>query len=138
MKKTKRVAFTWDSVYKPEIPNIEREIQGWGEGVNAIKNGELFLLCVAIGFSTDTKRPVPARKSDSVRMDALSVESLSMLKMVAISNSESPEDLLDEDMLYDRVEEYAAGGLMLLADAVQKEKNFSDWLRNKLLDFVQA
>ena len=138
MKKTKRVAFSWDEKYKPELPNIEREILGWGERDNTITNGELFLLCVAVGFSSDTTRPVPARKSDSVRLEALSLDEKAMLKIVAISNSDSADDLLDEDLLFDRIEEYAAGGLMLLVEAIQKEKNFKNWLRIKLLDFVKA
>jgi hypothetical protein len=135
MKKTKRTAFTWDQEYKAEIPNIRREILGWGDKDNTITNGELFFLCVAMGFSNDTRRPVPARTSDSVRLEDLSADSESMLKIVAISDSETPEDLIDEDLLFDRIESFAAGGLMLLADAVQKEKNFKDWLLNQLLTF---
>ncbi len=137
MKKTKRVAFSWDQEFKPVIPEIEREILGWGERDNSVTNAELFLLCVAMGFATDTTRPVPPRKSDSVRLEALSLDSISMLKLVAMSNSENPEDLVDEDLLYDHIEGLAAGGLMLLADALQKEKNFKSWLLGKLLDFTR-
>ncbi len=138
MKKSKRVAFSWDQEYKPALTDIESEIMGWGEKDNTVSNGELFFLCVAMGFATGTTRPVPARKSDSVRFEAISLESISMLKVVAISNSENPEELIDEDLLFDRIEEYAAGGLMLLADAVQKEKNFKGWLLNKLVVFSKA
>jgi hypothetical protein len=138
MKKTKRVAFSWDQTYKSELPNIEREILGWGERDNTISNGELFFLCVALGFSSDTTRPVPPRKSDSVRLEALSLDERAMLKVVAMSNSDLADDLLDEDLLYDRIEEYAAGGLMILAEAIQKEKNFKKWLSIQLLDFVKA
>lgn len=135
MRKTKRTGFTWDQDYKNRIPDIEREIAGWGERETSITNADLFLLCVAVGFATGTQRPVPPRKTDSARMDAVGLETLALLKVVAMANSDSTEDLLDEDLLFDRVESYAAGGLMLLADAVDKNKNFKDWLRGKLFDF---
>lgn len=137
MKKTKRTGFTWDQEYKSHIPDIEREIIGWGERENTITNADLFILCVAVGFSTGTERPVPPRKTDSARLDAVGFESLAMLKVVAMAKSDNTEDLMDEDLLFDRIESYAAGGLMLLADAVAKNKNFKDWLRGKLVDFIK-
>jgi hypothetical protein len=137
MKKTKRTGFTWDQEYKSHIPDIEREISGWGERENTITNADLFMLCVAVGFATGTERPVPPRRTDSARLDAVGLESLAMLKVVAMAKSDNTEDLMDEDLLFDRIESYAAGGLMLLADAVAKNKNFKDWLRGKLLDFIR-
>ena len=137
MKKTKRTGFTWDQEHKSRIPDIEREIMGWGERENTITNAELFTLCVAVGFATGTERPVPPRRTDSARLDAVGLEALAMLKVVAMAHSDNTEDLMDEDLLYDRIESYAAGGLMLLGDAVAKNKNFKDWLRSQLVDFVK-
>jgi hypothetical protein len=40
--------------------------------------------------------------------------------------------LQDEDAVYDIVEQYAAGGLMILANEIAQQKDFGGWLSAKL------
>lgn len=135
MKLSKRQGFTWDPEFKPVIESLRSDLKGWGGRGDEPSSAELFLLCLALGFSTGTVRDVPPRKTDGPRIDYFQPEQMSLIKAVALAEADSAEILLDEDRVYDVAEQYASGGLMLLSKAREAEPNFKEWLRMKLLEY---
>jgi hypothetical protein len=57
---------------------------------------------------------------------------MAIFKAIAISDSGSYLILQDEDAVYDIIEQYAAGGLMILANEMKNQGDFSGWLSSKL------
>jgi hypothetical protein len=87
-------------------------------------NKELFFLCVAVGLKEQVKRAVPARKTDSARLEDLRSEDFALLKSMVISEAKDFQVLLEEDRIYDLVEEYGAGGLAFLASEFDRSTDF--------------
>lgn len=135
MNRSKRQGFSWDQEFKPTVEHLRVDLKGWGNRGEDPSSAELFLLCLALGFSTGTLRDVPARKTDGPRIDYFQPEQMALIKAVALSEAEAADILIDEDRVYDIVERYAAGGLMLLTQARDSQPNFKDWLRGKLLEY---
>lgn len=130
--KTKRQGTSWDPDFKePFVKDLQAVLERMTH-VNRVDNKEVFMLCLAIGFEAELKRDVPPRRTDAVRLSYLKDEDLALFRSIALSDSQNPDVLLNEDSVYDIVEQYAAGGLMILAEKIQKDANFADWLTQKL------
>jgi hypothetical protein len=136
--KSKRMGFTWDQEYKYAVDELKASLKGFGELKVEPSNLEIFLLCLAFGQSTGTRRAVPPRKTDGPRFEVLGPEHWALVKSVALAESESSSILLNEDEAFDIVEEFAAGGLMLLAQALASEANFQAWILSELLKWAET
>lgn len=133
MKKTKRVGFSWDQDFKHVVYEIKRDLIGYGsDNGGEPSSTELFLLFMSFGFRENYKRPKPASKSDGPRLEYIKDDQKALIKSIALAEADDSDLLLDEDALYDIAEEYAAGGLALLASAREKP-NFQAWLKSELL-----
>jgi len=137
MKPTKRQGFTWDQEYKYFVDTISSELKGFSASGETPSSTEIFMLCLAFGFAAGVKREVPNRKTDGPRLSYIQPEQMALIKAVGLAEAETADALVDEDAIYDIAEQYASGGLMLLADAYKSNPNFRDWLRGKLVDYTQ-
>lgn len=135
MKYSKRQGFSWDQEFKPYVDILRSELKGFSSSGTEPSSAEIFMLCLALGFSSGTAREVPARKTDGPRLSFFQPEQIAVVKAVALADSDSSDILVDEEAVYDIVEKYAAGGLMLLAKAHDSNNNFRDWLRTKLVEY---
>lgn len=135
IQKTKRRGFSWDVEFKDYVGKIRDSLKE--SGSVEMGNKELFFLCVAIGLKEKVTRDVPARKTDSARLEDLRSEDYAILKAMVISETENSEVLLEEDRLYDRVEQYAAGGLSYLAAQYDSSPDFKTDLIAELYKFVR-
>lgn len=137
MNKTARLGLTWDQEYKPYVEQIRESLKGFGvQGTPT--STELFLLFLAFGFKFGVKRDVPARKTDGPRFEYINDDQKAMIKSVSLAVSGQSDSLLEEDSLYDLAESLAAGGLMMLADAYNKNADFPTWLKRKLAEFTKS
>lgn len=101
-------------------------------------NQELFMLFMAVGFDNGLRRKVSASLSNAARFEYLTETQISLIKAVGLAEAESAEALIEEDSIYTISEEYAAGGLFLVAQAFATTKNFPDWMRAKLTEMSKA
>lgn len=137
MKVTKRVGFSWDQDFKHVVNEIRRDLVGYGsDNGGEPSSTELFLLFMAIGYREGVKRPKPASKSDGPRLEFIKPDQKSLIKAIALAESEDSEILLDEDALYDIAEQFAAGGLAILAK-MREKPNFPAWLKGELLKMAR-
>jgi hypothetical protein len=136
VNKSKRVAFTWDQEYKPYVELIKESLHGFG-AKDSLTNTELFILFMCVGFDQGVRRKITGRVSDAARFEYITEMQMSLIKSVGLAEAESADLLLEEDELLTIPEEYAAGGLMLLASAYDSESNFSSWLKTKLVEYTK-
>jgi hypothetical protein len=134
MIRTKRRGFSWDAEYKEYVAKIRDVLKE--NGNVEMGNKELFFLCVAVGVKEKVTRPVPARKTDSARLEDLRPEDFALLKSFVVSQKKDADLLLEEDKLYDVIEEYAAGGLAFLASSYDRSPDFRDDLITDFYHFV--
>jgi hypothetical protein len=132
IKKTHRVAFTWDKEYaKPTVDDLKDSIKKITK--RAVSSKEIFMLCLGIGFDNQCMRDVPPRRSDAIRFgDGITEADFALYNSIALSYAKNYLVLLDEDAVYDIVERYAAGGLMILSKEMNNQPDFNLWLRNLL------
>ena len=132
IKKTKRLGLSWDEEFKkPTLDDLEYYLKKNTEK-NRISNLELFMLCLGIGFEAKQKRPTPPRKTDAVRLADIKEKTMAIWQAIAVSDSGSAEILLDEDQVFDIIEQYAAAGLMILSVEMKNQPDFAGWLSSKL------
>lgn len=134
--KTKRTALSWDPEFKPVVKDLEEYLERM-TGANAVSNTDLFMLCLAVGFEMNKVREVPPRKSDAVRISYLKEPHLAIMKSVALSQTQDHLILMNEDKVYDIVEQFAAGGLEILAIQMQTQVNFETYLSKLLYESIK-
>ncbi len=134
--KTKRTALSWDPEFKPIVKDLEEYLERM-TGANGVSNTDLFMLCLAVGFEMNKVREVPPRKSDAVRISYLKEPHLAIMKSVALSQTQNHLILMNEDKVYDIVEQFAAGGLEILAIQMQTQVNFETYLSKLLYESIK-
>ncbi len=132
VKRTKRTALTWDQEYKtPHVDDLRDQLRKITK--RSVTNKQMFMLCLGIGFDQNCTRKVPPRTSDAVRLgDGVTEADYSLFNSIALAHSKDYKILLDEDAVYDIVEQYAAGGLMIISKELNSQPNFPAWLRTML------
>ena len=138
IKKTKRVAFTWDKDYaKPTVDDLKDQLRKITK--RTVSSKEIFMLCLGIGFDQNCMRDVPPRKSDAIRFgDGITESDFALYNSIALSFTKDYLILLDEDAVYDIVERYAAGGLMILSKEMNSQPDFNYWLKTLLYRRVES
>lgn len=122
---------SWDEDFKPRLDDLKFYLQKNTEK-NRISNLDLFMICLGIGFDAKQKRPTPPRKTDAVRLADIKEKTLAIWQAIALAETKDPAVLLDEDAMYDIIEQYAAGGLMILSAEMDSQLDFAGWLSAKL------
>jgi hypothetical protein len=136
IKKSKRVALTWDQEYKPNLDDLKFWLDKNSEK-NKVNNLDIFMLCLGIGLEAKEKRVIPPKKSDAVRLAYLKESDIALMNAIALFDSQDPLVLLDEDKIFDIVEQYAAAGLKILTLEMKTQNDFPSWLRQKLFKKAQ-
>jgi hypothetical protein len=132
VKVSKRSALTWDPDFQARVKDLEEHLESFTKGGMKIANKTVFMLCLAVGFEMKKTRPRPPRKSDAVVLSYLNDQDKALMSSVALTHSGDHATLLDQDLVYDIVEEYAAGGLEVLVTQMDSGLDFSNYL-TKLL-----
>jgi hypothetical protein len=131
-RKTTRTALSWDQEFKePGVKDLRAMLLQMSNA-KTVGNIEIFRLCLAIGYESGVKRPVPPRASDAVRIGDLKETDSALFRIIAIDEEKNGEILLDENKIYDVVEQYAAQGLLILCQEMARQPSFADWLNSRL------
>jgi len=126
MIKSRRVALSWNPDFKDSVADIKYALRGTEEKDQS--NGELFILCLGIGFKSKFKLSIPPRKSDAVRLSYLTERDISAMRAIAISETGRADVVTNEDEVFDIVEQFAAGGLALIAKRLADGDDIKKWL----------
>lgn len=132
---TKRQALSWDQEYKPRLDQVFSELTDGRGGDGSLSNTEQFMICLSVGWAARVKRPVPPRKTDSVRLSYID-DQIPLFRSIAIADTGSANVLLEDDQVLDIIESYAAAGLEILVHQFDKDPvNFRNWF---LGDFYKS
>lgn len=136
-KKSKRLALSWDQEYKPSLENLKFWLDKNTEK-QRVSNLDMFMLCLGVGLESAEKRDLPPRKSDAIRLETIKESTLAIWKALALLDTQDPMVLLDEDKIYDVIEQYAASGLKILTLEMETQNDFPSWLRQKLYKHAES
>ncbi len=132
---TRRTALSWDREAKPRIEEIRLAFSKAGL---ELKNRQLFLICLGLGWQLKSNPGVPPRASDSARMDTLMPEDWAFFNSIAMKASDSFEVLSSKDDVLDIVEGYAAGGLRRLVEIYDSTQSLVDALAAEIWPLIEA
>ena len=132
VKTSKRSALTWDPDFRLRVKDLEEHLGRLTKGGVSITNKTVFMLCLAVGFEMKKTRPRPPRRSDAVVLSYFNDQDKALMSSVALATTQDHTILLDEDKVYDIIEEYAAGGLEILVTQMEADPDFVNYL-TKLL-----
>jgi hypothetical protein len=132
VKVSKRSALTWDPEFRLRVKDLEEHLERLTKGGMSIANKTVFMLCLAVGFEMQKTRPRPPRRSDAVVLSYLNDQDKALMSAIALAHTKDHTVLMDEDKVFDIIEEYAAGGLEVLVTQMETGPDFNNYL-TKLL-----
>jgi hypothetical protein len=135
MKKTTRTILAFDETQLEAIAKLKEAFSG--EEIKEISNKELFLICMAVGFSAKNKVDVLQKSNTGVRMEYFKPEDNVLFTSLQIAEHDNPESLLQIEQLYDLAECYAAGGVGILYEALETNKNFDEWFQSLIFQNLE-
>jgi hypothetical protein len=132
---TRRTALSWDREAKPRIDEIRLAFSKAGL---ELKNRQLFLVCLGLGWQSKSNPGIPPRASDSARMDTLMPEDWAFFNAIAMKATDSFEILSSKDGVLDIVEGYAAGGLRRLVEIYDSTQSLVDALAAEIWPSIES
>ncbi len=132
---TRRTALSWDREAKERIDEIKLAFTRSGLD---LKNRQLFLICLGLGWQSKSNPGVPPRNSDSARMDTLMPEDWAFFNAIAMKATDSFETLSSKDGVLDIVEGYAAGGLRRLVEIYDSTQSLVDALAAEIWPLIES
>jgi len=127
IKPSKRSATSWDVEFKPKVADLKEYLIRL-TGMSKAGNRDIFMLCLGVGFKMQRTRPRPPKNSDAVILKYYTDADRALMRSVALSHTKDHLVMLDEDKVYDIAEEYAAGGLEVLATEMSNQEDFVEYL----------
>lgn len=92
---------------------------------------------MAVGFSAKNKVDVLQKSNTGVRMEYFKPEDNVLFTSLQIAEHDNPESLLQIEQLYDLAECYAAGGVGILYEALETNKNFDEWFQSLIFQNLE-
>jgi len=127
IKPSKRSATSWDVEFKPKVADLKEYLIRL-TGMSKAGNRDIFMLCLGVGFKMQRTRPRPPKNSDAVILKYYTDADRALMRSVALSHTKDHLVMLDEDKVFDIAEEYAAGGLEVLATEMSNQEDFVEYL----------
>ena len=112
--------------------SIYKKLQEENSPLRGRSNRDLFMLAMFIGFRQGTRTKLKERET-YVRTEYFSNEDISIMKAVAIHESQSLEVLQDLRKVFSIVEEYANCGIKIL-----KDESYSGGLKTFVKRFEES
>jgi len=125
MKKTTRTLLAFDERQLETISKLK--VAFAGEDKQDISNKDLMMIAIGIGFSAKNKVSDFKRSNTGVRMEYFKPEDNALFAALQVNETNEAASLLEIEDLYNLAEKYAAGGIGILSEAFEKERDFHDW-----------
>lgn len=99
-------------------------------------NKDVFIMAMILGFNKNHRIPLD-KKEGFIRVEYLSTEEKSLIKAIAIHAEGGLKVLLDKQKVYSIAEEYAAGGMQYLKEAIF-DKQFGSYVKRLESELVET
>lgn len=128
MKKTTRTIAAFDERQLGVISDLKKAFAG--DDKKEISNKELFMIGIGVGYSAKNRLSDFKKSNTGVRIEYFKPEENTLFAALMVSATDDPGSLLKIEDLYDLAEQYAAGGIAILANALDTERNFNEWFQS--------
>lgn len=130
MKKTTRTVAAFDESQLAVILELRKAFAG--DDKKEISNKELFMIALGVGFNSRNRLTNFKRSNTGVRIEYFERDSdaLTMLAGLQVAITNDANSLLQIEELYDLAEQYAGGGIAILANALETERDFNEWFQS--------
>jgi hypothetical protein len=136
MKKTTRTALSFKEDQMPSINELKKALAI--DGPKELSSREIFLLAMAYGYSAKNKVRGWKRNNNGPRLEYMQPRDETLIAALSISEHDNPSCLRETEAVYDLAEDYAAGGIVLFATALSKERNFHSWIEAEVFQAFQS
>jgi hypothetical protein len=136
VKRTSRTALSFKEDQMDVINELKKALAGSDQKI--LSSRELFLLGMAYGFSSRNKISGWKRLNNGVRLEYMQPKDETLLTAVSVAEHGDPKCLRDIEAVFDLAEDYAAGGIALLAAALRSERNFHAWIEGEVFSSFQS
>ena len=109
-----------------------------GELLGKLTNRDQFLLALSWGFQSGTNVEDFKRSGNGVRVDYLKDEDRALISAIHLAETCEPESLSDVDAGFTLAEQYAEGGILLLAQVMEEHGDFSRKLSGQVKSQLDA
>ncbi len=125
MKKTARTILAFDDRQLEFVNKLKEAFAAGAE--EPISNKEMFLIAAGVGFHSKNKLNDFKRSGTGVRIQYFQPEDNLLFAALQIAETGESDSLLAIEDLYDLAELYAGGGISILWNHFQQERDFAVW-----------
>jgi hypothetical protein len=133
MKPTKRTVLAFDERQTKQIEQLQETLTVIAQEAKVISNKDFFLIAMGVGFAAKNPINDVKRSNNGVRIQYLLPADNVLLASLQSAETGDPRSLLQIEDLYDLAERYAAGGVAILWDRHQSERDFGEWFASFLM-----
>lgn len=127
MKKTTRTILAFDDRQIDYIKQLRQAFAAMAGEQADLANKDMFLIAMGVGFHAKNKLPDFKRSNTGVRIQYFNAEDNVLFAALQITETNDPKSLMDIEELYDLAELYAGGGVKILWNYLQNERDFGEW-----------
>lgn len=127
MKKTGRTILAFDDRQLDYIKQLRKVFASMAGEQADLTNKDMFLIAMGVGFHAKHNLPEFKRSNTGVRIQYFNAEDNVLFAALQIAETDDPKSLLNIEELYNLAELYAGGGVAILWDYLQKERDFGEW-----------
>ena len=127
MKKTTRTVLAFDDRQLEYIRQLRKAFASIAGEQGELSNKEMFLIAMGVGFYAKTKVPDFKRSNTGPRIEYFNDLDNVLFASLQIAETDDSKSLLEIEELYNLAEMYAAGGVSILWDHLQNERDFGFW-----------
>jgi hypothetical protein len=132
MKPTKRTFLAFDERQLKQIETLQESLTAMAQEAKVISNKDFFLIAMGVGFAAKNPLHDMKRSNNGVRIQYLLPDDNVLLASLQAAETNDPSSLLQIEELYDLAERYAAGGIAILWERHQSERDFAEWFASYL------
>lgn len=132
MKPTKRTFLAFDERQLKQIETLQETLTAIAHETKVISNKDFFLIAMGVGFAARNPLTDIKRSNNGVRIQYLLPADNVLLASLQAAETKDPNSLLQIEELYDLAERYSAGGVAILWERHQSERDFAEWFASFL------
>ena len=127
MKKTARTVLAFDDRQVEYIRQLRKAFASIAGEQGELSNKELFLIAMGVGFYAKTKISDYKRSNTGPRIEYFNDQDNVLFASLQVVETDEAKSLLEIEELYNLAELYAAGGVSILWNHLQSERDFGFW-----------
>jgi hypothetical protein len=127
MKKTTRTVLAFDDRQVDYIRQLRKAFASIAGEQGDLSNKEMFLIAMGVGFYAKNKISDFKRSNTGPRIEYFNDQDNVLFASLQVAETGDAKSLLDVEELYNLAEQYAAGGVSILWNHLQSERDFGFW-----------